>query len=198
MKQRVLLLVAAVLSAAATFLPLWGMTLVSTQYPEGLRMIVYPSRITGDIDELNTLNHYIGMPRISNDFFHELRVLPLLFAAIAVGCLLALVIRRAWVKLVPLAVMAGVAAYGFWSMHQRLFQFGHQLDPRAAIHIAPFTPPMLGENQIAQFATYSYFSWGTFLPLIAGGLVIAALVLDLRQHRAPLADPLPAPRPAVA
>src|SRR5262245_60465217 len=56
-----LLLLAALLVVAAIFLPLWGMTLVSTQYPDGLRMIVFPGRIRGDIDEINALNHYIGM-----------------------------------------------------------------------------------------------------------------------------------------
>jgi hypothetical protein len=40
---------------------------------------------------------------------------------------------------------------------------------------------MFGENQIAQFGTYSYFSWGTFLPILAAVLVCAAVWLDLRK-----------------
>ena len=43
---------------------------------------------------------------------------------------------------------------------------------------------MIGENVIAQFGSYAYFSWGTFFPMIAGALVVVALWLDLRARRA--------------
>lgn len=184
--RRTILVLSAVLVAAAVFLPLWGMTLVSTQYPEGLRMVVYPTTIRGDIREINALNHYIGMTPIADTFFTELRLLPLAFAVTALAALAASFVRRAWVTALPLVCMGLLAGYGFWSMQRRLYQFGHDLDPRAAIHITPFTPPMLGENQIAQFASYSYFSWGTILPIVAGALLVAVLVTDLRRRPVPL------------
>ena len=173
--QRVLLLAAAGLLLAAIFLPLWGMTLVSVQYPEGLRMIVYPTYITGDITEINMLNHYIGMKPISNDLFLELKILPAAFAAIALLCVAGAFIRRAWWSLLSLLAMGALGGYGMWSMRHRLWQFGNELSPTAPITIEPFTPPMMGSNQIAQFASYSYFTWGTTLPLIAGLLVVAVL-----------------------
>jgi hypothetical protein len=70
-------------------------------------------------------------------------------------------------------------------MRYRLWQFGHELDPQAAITIDPFTPPMVGLNQIAQFASYSYFSWGFFLPVAAGMLVTLVVLADRRRLRAP-------------
>jgi copper chaperone NosL len=179
-----LLVAAAALVGASIFLPLWGMTLVSVQYPEGLRMVVYPNHISGDVTELNLLNHYIGMAEISNDYFAELRIIPVLFAVIAIAALTAALVRRPWCTAAPLVAMTGAAAYGFWSMHHRLYQFGHELDPAAAIDIEPFTPPMIGEHTLAQFATYSYFSWGTFLPMVAGALVALALWIDLRGRLA--------------
>jgi len=181
--RRVLLFSASALMVLAIFLPLWGMTLVSVQYPEGLRLLVYPTHIRGDITEINLLNHYIGMAEISNDYFVELKVIPALFLAAAAACHVAALIRRRWATLLPLAVMAGAAAYGFWSMTTRLHDYGTNLDPTAAMKIEPFTPPMFGENVIAQFGTYSYFSWGTFLPMVAGALVTLVLVLDLRARR---------------
>ena len=177
-----LLLAAAALLAAASLLPIWGMILVSTQYPDGLRMVVYPTRIVGDLAEINALNHYIGMTPITDEFFLELRFLQpaLLLLAGAVG--LAAVLRNVrWVTWLPLAAMAGLAAGGLGVMQYRLWQFGHQLDPAAAITIDPFTPPMVGLNQIAQFASYSYFSWGFFLPLVAGLLVMLVALADRRQ-----------------
>jgi copper chaperone NosL len=179
-----LLLLAALLLAAATMLPLWGMTLVSTQYPEGLRMVVYPSRIVGDLDEINTLNHYIGMTPIADGFFLELRFLRPALLAMAAVLLVAAVARQArWIAAIPLAAMAALGAGGLGIMRYRLWQFGHQLDPQAAITIDPFTPPMIGLNQIAQFATYSYFSWGFFLPLAAGVLVALVILADRRHAR---------------
>lgn len=182
--RRSILVLSAGLIAVAIVLPLWGMTLVSTQYPDGLRMVVYPTTIRGDIHEINALNHYIGMTPISDAFFTELRLLPLAFGLTAAATLLAGFVRRRWATLFPLSAMGLLAGYGFWSIQRRLYQFGHDLDPMAAIDITPFTPPMLGENQIAQFASYSYFSWGTVLPIVAGVLLVVVLLSDLRREPA--------------
>ena len=184
-----LLLAAAVLLAAASLLPLWGMVLVSTQYPEGLRMVVYPTRIVGDLAEINALNHYIGMTPIADDFFVELRYLQPGLLVLAGALALAAVARRArWMAVLPLVGMIAMAAAGLGVMRYRLWQFGHQLDPQAPITIDPFTPPMVGLNQIAQFASYSYFSWGFFLPLVAGLLVALVVVADRRRPATPLTD----------
>jgi hypothetical protein len=179
-----LLGLAAVCAVAAVFLPLWGMTLVSVQYPEGLRMVVYPLRMTGDLREINMLNGYIGMAQISPEFFGELRVIAGLFVAAAVACGIALAVRRWWTSLLPLALLGATAVYGLVRMRTRLFEYGHNLDPRAPIEIAPFTPPMFGENMLAQFATYAYFSWGTMAAALAAVLVLLTLVLDVRARRA--------------
>ena len=177
-----LLLAAATLLAAASILPIWGMVLVSTQYPDGLRMIVYPTRIVGDLAEINALNHYIGMTPITDELFVELRFLQPALLGLAGLAVLAAIMRRArWVAWLPLAAMAGLAAGGLGAMRYRLWQFGHQLDPSAPITIDPFTPPMVGLNQIAQFASFSYFSWGFFLPLVAGLLVALVVQADRRQ-----------------
>jgi hypothetical protein len=182
-----LLLAAAVLLAAASLLPLWGMVLVSTQYPEGLRMVVYPTRIVGDLAEINALNHYIGMTPIADDFFVELRYLRPALLVLAGALALAALARRArWMPVLPLVGMIAMAAAGLGVMRYRLWQFGHQLDPQAPITIDPFTPPMVGLNQIAQFASYSYFSWGFFLPLVAGLLVALVVVADRRRPSTPL------------
>ena len=177
-----MLLGAALLVAAATVLPVWGMVLVSTQYPEGLRMIVYPARVAGDLAEINVLNHYIGMTPISDGFFVELQFLRPVLLGVAAALVLATATRHTrWLTMLPLAVLAGLGVGGLGMMRYRLWQFGHQLDPQAAITIDPFTPPMIGLNQIAQFATYSYFSWGFFLPLAAAVLLALVVVADRRR-----------------
>ena len=42
-------------------LPLWGIRLYAPQYPEGISMYIWINRITGQLDLVNGLNHYIGM-----------------------------------------------------------------------------------------------------------------------------------------
>ncbi len=186
-----LLLLAALLLAGATMLPLWGMILVSTQYPEGLRMVVYPTRIIGDLAEINALNHYIGMTPIADDFFVELRFLRPALLALGGALALAALLRHArWIAVIPLAGMAALGVAGLGAMRYRLWQFGHQLDPQAAITIDPFTPPMIGLHQIAQFATYSYFSWGFFLPVAAGVIVALVVLADRRQVRRAVRRPV--------
>jgi hypothetical protein len=188
-RRSLLLLLAAVLLAAASTLPVWGMTLVSTQYPDGLRMVVYPTRIVGDLAEINALNHYIGMTPITDGFFLELRFLrPALFALAAALALAAVARHARLMVLLPFAGMALLAGGGLLVMKYRLWQFGHQLDPQAAITIDPFTPPMIGLNQIAQFATYSYFSWGFFLPLVSGLLVALVVLADRRPRWPPVGN----------
>jgi hypothetical protein len=150
----------------------------SIQFPNGLRLIVHPTTIVGDIQDINTLNHYIGMAPVSDDLFPELRVLPALFLTAAALCALCVVVRAKWLTLAPLFILAGTALYGVRAMLTRLYQYGHDLDPEAAITLDPFTPPMFGEFRIAQFATYSYFGSGTTLAVVAGSLVALAVIIE--------------------
>jgi hypothetical protein len=147
---------------------------------------VYPARIAGDINEINALNHYIGMTQISDGFFAELRLLRPALLLLAGGLVAAALVRQArWLTSAALASMVALGAAGLGAMRYRLWQFGHQLDPQAAITIEPFTPPMVGLNQIAQFASYSYFTWGFFLSVVAGLLVTLVVLADRRRRRAP-------------
>lgn len=182
MQKRILLFAAAALMLIAIRLPLWGMTLVSVQYPEALRMVVYPTAITGDVTEINLLNHYIGMTEITDDYFAELRVIPAAFMVIALTLVIAGIVRKFWSLILPLVLMCAVAVYGFTAMHSRLYEFGTNLDPTAAMKVEPFVPPMFGTNVIAQFATWAYFSWGMFLPVIAGAVTALVLLTDFRSR----------------
>ena len=56
-----LFILAAVLLIASIFLPYWKMTLQAPQYPKGLSVQAYIFKLTGDVGEIDGLNHYIGM-----------------------------------------------------------------------------------------------------------------------------------------
>src|SRR5262245_32472594 len=51
--------------AASYTRPLWVSRFVAPQYPYGLQLEVYLTRVTGDTAEVDLLNHYVGMRPIA-------------------------------------------------------------------------------------------------------------------------------------
>ena len=87
-------LLATILLIGALYLPIWQMTLVAPQYPKGLRLIAYGTEITGDLREINIINHYIGMEHIDAVPAPEMSLYPLLIAGLIGSSWLALAHRR--------------------------------------------------------------------------------------------------------
>ena len=86
--SRLLLLAAAVTIAVSIFFPLWKMHLVAPQYSDGLDLYIFPYKIQGGglngqhLNEINNLNHYIGMKPIQEADFMEMRWMPFVFGLI--------------------------------------------------------------------------------------------------------------------
>ena len=79
---------AAALVGLSTTLPLWTLTMKAPQYPKGLRLEAYGTRMVGDLRELNILNHYIGMRPIEMPAL-ETALYPIGMLALVVLCLVA-------------------------------------------------------------------------------------------------------------
>lgn len=176
---------AALMVAVTIFLPWWGLTFFAPQYPEGLRIIVYPYKMVGRIDIINGLNHYIGMQPFSEDTFPELRYLPAVIGALAGLTLIAAIVRRAKLLYVVIGVYIIGGLAGIWDIYRWLSRFGLNLDPRAPIHIKPFIPPILGANRIANFVTHSYFTYGSILLGLAFLLLLAAAIHHRKSGKRP-------------
>lgn len=148
-------------------LPLWQMTMVSREYPEGLRVWIYPNRLEGDLQEVNALNHYVGMGALDAVYFPELQILPISFAIGGLMCLLAATLRYRWVTTEVLlgGGLAGATAMGI--LIYRLYTYGHQLDPQAPGEIAPFMPPPIGVNQLDDVRVTTFFHLGSFVFVLA-------------------------------
>lgn len=78
---------------SAYFLPLWHILLDAPQYPEGLEMKIWLNGLSGNIDQINGLNHYIGMKFISVDDFKEFKILPYVFGALTLVGLAAAIVK---------------------------------------------------------------------------------------------------------
>jgi len=74
------------------FVPLWRIQLQAPQYPEGLGMLIRVNTITGiaptDLNNINGLNHYIGMKAIEPAAIPVLRYMPWVVGALIVLILL--------------------------------------------------------------------------------------------------------------
>ncbi|MEK7249118.1 MAG: hypothetical protein AAB209_01720, partial [Bacteroidota bacterium] len=75
-RSRVLVVVGALMLLPTFFFPLWNLTLYSNQFPDGLVLNIYSSKLEGgktanrdDLKEINSLNHYIGMRALKEDDF---------------------------------------------------------------------------------------------------------------------------------
>lgn len=190
-------LTAAALVALASTLPLWTLTMTAPQYPKGLRLEAYGTRMIGDVRELNILNHYIGMPPIEMPAF-EASMFPIGIGVLVVLCLVSPFhhwLRRLAICATAVSPVAILVDLQWW-----LYTFGHSLDPHAPIRLKPFTPLVLGSSRMGNFASTGMISTGLVcligacLALFAGGLLSQRLrVNPLRRPRtnaAPLAAAL--------
>jgi hypothetical protein len=186
--SRILILVGVLLLVPVYLVPMYQMTLVSNQFPDGLELHIYASKLEGgttpnrdDLREINTLNHYIGMRPLLESDFSEFKWLPLAVGGFALLALRALVIGK-MSKLVDIVVLfVYFGLFSLWSFYQRLYQYGHNLDPTAPVKVKPFTPPLFGTHQIANFSVTNMPETGSYL-MVAFALCLIVAVWHSARH----------------
>jgi len=151
----------------AVIFPLWKIHLVAPQYQEGLQLTIYAWKLVGgnggqDLVEINNLNHYIGMRAIRAVDFIEMKWIPFAFGLFGMLALRAAVHGKMSQVVDLLALFLYFGVFSFGSFFYRMYQYGHDLDPRAPVNIEPFTPTVLGSQQIANFLQTSLPMSGSF------------------------------------
>jgi copper chaperone NosL len=162
--------------------PMWHINMKAPQYPEGLDLYIYSYKVDGgndgnDVQEINLLNHYIGMAPLDRAALSDLDWIPFLFAAMIILALRTAVIGKVGSMLDLLVLTTYAGAFGFGRLYYKLYTFGHNLDPRAPVTIEPFMPVMLGKKQIANFLTEAGPGLGTwYVAIFATGLTLLLLI----------------------
>jgi hypothetical protein len=176
-RTRIAIALAVIPLALATTQKLWTIHFMAPQYPKGLVLEVYPYTIAGgnegvDLSEINTLNHYVGMKKLDPADFADLDFLPFAMGILAVLALRVAAIGdvRALLDLAVLTSYFGLFSFGRFVF--MLYNYGHDLDPRAPITLAAFMPPILGSKQMANFTVESWPALGTGLMGIFGAIVL--------------------------
>ena len=204
-RSRVLIAVAALLLAALFVFPIWSVYLNAPQYPEGLGMHIWINTITGvkehDLQNINGLNHYIGMKRIEPDAIPELRLMPFIVVALIVGGVAAAalgrkLLARMWVGTFLVISLVGLADFWKWE-----YDYGHDLDMENAIIKIPgmsYQPPLIGTKQLLNFSATSLPGIGGLIAFLSLGMAVVVLVFDKGAAARVVADAVPAARARVA
>lgn len=185
---RLLLVVAALLLVSIVIFPLWNLTMFAPQYPEGLRLDIYSYKLEGgnnnqDIKEINVLNHYIGMRDLAEEDFTEFKWLPFVVGALGLLYLRSAVLGTLGHVIDVLVLNLYFSAFALWSFGYKLYQYGHNLAPSAAVKVDPFMPPVFGFKQLANFEVYSYPALASYAMGLSTLLLVAAFVVAWRQAR---------------
>ena len=202
-KDKILMIIGSLGLLLLFIFPLWTITLVAPQYPEPLGMHIHINRLSdgvqfNDVNNIDLLNHYIGMALLPTEDnvkngkvepFAEFTIMPIIVVIMSIlGIIFAIIGKRnlylGWV--VVLAILGSVGVFDFYLW---LYDYGHNLDPKAVLKITdPITgelmayqPPIFGFKQMLNFEVYSFPAAGLYIILSAALLCILAYYINTKR-----------------
>ena len=184
--SRIILLVGALTLLVMLKVPIWYIYLTAPQYPEGLEMKIWHNTITGDVQVISALNHYIGMRPISVEMFPEFTYLGKVIMAVCGICLVLGAIGKWWSSVtyfLLLAIADSLALYDFWRWG---YDYGHNLNPEAPIIIPgmAYQPPVIGYKKLLNFEAWSLPDIGGWILMALSTVAFGIVVLEWwKQYR---------------
>ena len=167
--SRLLMIIASLLLLLLFLLPLWKITLGAPQYPDGLRMYLnidgISDRGTGDIGNINIMNHYVGMKDINEEDFKEFTYIPYIMISLVLLGLISAFVKTRKLILIWLILFVILGILGLYDFYRWEYEYGHNLNPMAAIKVpgAYYQPPMFGSKTILNFDASAYPQLGAYL-----------------------------------
>lgn len=165
-------------------MPLWRITLIAPQYPKGVHMHIHINKIGGSepgtLQNVNILNHYIGMKPIEPDSIPELKILPIIIMIFAGTALLFALINHKylfafWVAMLIIGGIVGMYDFYLWE-----YDYGHDLADNAPMKFEDesFQPPLIGSRKIINFTAISMPHYGGYMAMLS--IVLGALATYLK------------------
>lgn len=187
--SRIVFLIAVLAPLLLFVFPMWRITLTAPQYPDGVTMYIWISKITGatesTLQNINILNHYIGMQYIEPDNIAELKYFPFVVVGmVALGLVFWFTKKRklylTWA--ITLAILGGLGIYDFYLWE---YDYGHNLDPHAPIQIpgATYQPPLIGTSWLLNFKADSWPHVGGIALGVSIALGFASFFMEKREKR---------------
>ena len=148
-------------------------------------MYIWINDITGDVDIINGLNHYIGMKHITTDMFPEFMFIPYVVVFFLLfGLAVSITGNRKLLFYYVLLTVVG-AILVLYDLYRWGYDYGHNLDPMAAIQIPGFSyqPPVIGHKRLLNFDAYSYPDAGGWIVVGAGILAGLVWFFEWKKYR---------------
>ncbi len=186
-QSKILIIVASLILILTFFFPLWYIDLEAPQYPEKIGLEIWINKITGqqehDLENINGLNHYIGMKRIEPDAIPELTIMPFVIIFMTLFGLISGILGKrilVYIWIVLFVVMAAVGLYDFYLWG---YDYGHDLDPNAAIKVPgmAYQPPLIGSKMLLNFNAVSMPHFGSLIIAVVVLIAVIALFLDRKN-----------------
>ena len=136
---RLLMIFAAVALASLFVFPMWQISLFAPQYPDGVTMHIYIDKIggtsPGTLQNVNILNHYVGMKEIVPDAIPELQYFPYIIGGLIFLALLTTLPNQSKYYLAWGILLVIISILGFYDFYLWEYDYGHDLSPTAPIVI---------------------------------------------------------------
>ena len=183
--SRIIVAIGSLAMCIMFFVPAWSIYLIAPQYPEGLSMQIWLYKISGQVEIINGLNHYIGMKHINANMFPEFEFLVYIVGFLVLfGLVVAFTGSRklllAYLILSVIGALAALVDFYMWG-----YDYGHNLDPTAAIQVPglSYQPPLIGHKKLLNFDSYSYPDIGGWVMVAVTGLFFIIWFIEWRKHK---------------
>ena len=182
---RWLFFAAAVLVAAAAWLPYWGFVMSAPQYPdESLVLNVSHRGIGGDVQEVETLQQYIGVrfPQHLDELEVMMPAMLGLAALLAIAGIAGSSLTGRLIRWASVGLFVTLLGFCVITMQRHLYAVGHERDRDAPITaIKDFTPRLLGPTKVGNFTVWSFPHVGGLALVVAMSLAAFGSVKGARQ-----------------
>ena len=181
--SKILMISGALLPLLLFVFPMWSITLEAPQYPIPLGVNIFIDHLGeaqyGDIQNFDLMNHYVGMAKLPKDMV-EFEIFPKVVLGISILGLIFGFIGRKPLYLVWFGIMTILGLAGIYDFYLWLYDYGHNLDPQAAIKLLDsYQPPIFGTEQILNFTVRSYPSLGGIL--LGVGIILAPVAFYIAR-----------------
>lgn len=183
--SRILTAVSGIAMFVVLLVPIWQIQLSAPQYPEGLSLYIHADKLSGDVNIINGLNHYIGMRELHEQDFIEFAILPYVIVFLGILGVLAAVVNRKWLFFCFVIIFVVFGIVAIIDFYMWLYDYGHNLDPAAPIKVPgmSYQPPLIGFKQLLNFGAYSIPEKGGWIMITAALLSVIAVIKEIRFKR---------------
>lgn len=193
-QSKIIIIFASLILILSFFFPIWYIDLEAPQYPEGIGLEIWLNKITGekphDLNNINGLNHYIGMKEIVPDAIPELKIIPFIIIFLIVFGLISGISGKRSLVYIWIILFIVIAAVGMYDFYLWEYDYGHNLNPHAAIKIPgmAYQPPLIGSKMLLNFNAISMPHIGSWILVSVVILAIVALFIDKKNKNKELSN----------